>query len=69
MSQDSHVTAAKVIEQIRRLSEAEQIQVIHFVQQLAQTRTSATLEIADPPAVHALKKQIKRGQAPRRAHA
>jgi hypothetical protein len=69
MSQDSQVTAAKVIDQIRRLSEAEQVQVIHFVQQLAQARTSTTVEIADPPAVQALKKQIKRGQAPRRAHA
>jgi hypothetical protein len=69
MSQDSQVTAAKVIDQIRRLSEAEQAQVIHFVQQLAQTRTSTTVEIADPPAVQALKKQIKRGQALRRAHA
>jgi hypothetical protein len=69
MSQDSQVTVTKVIDQIRRLSEAEQVQVIHFVQQLAQARASASIEIADPPAVQALKKQIKRGQAPRRAHA
>jgi hypothetical protein len=69
MSQDSQATAAKVIEQIRRLSDAEQVQVIHFVQQLAQARTAANTELIDPPAVQALKKQIKRGLGPRRAHA
>ena len=69
MSQDSHVTTAKVIDQIRRLSEAEQDQVFHFVQQLIQARTAANTELIDPPAVQALKKQIKRGLGPRRAHA
>jgi hypothetical protein len=69
MSQDSHVSTAKVIEQIRRLSEAEQDQVFHFVQQLIQTRTATNTEVIDPPAVQALKKQIKRGLGPRRAHA
>jgi len=69
MSQDSHATTAKVIEQIRRLSEAEQDQVFHFVQQLIQARAAANTEIIDPPAVQALKKQIKRGLGTRRAHA
>jgi len=69
MSQDTQVTSAKVIDQIRRLSDAEQAQVIHFVQQLVQTRAANPVELADPPAVQALKKQIRRGQAPRRAHA
>lgn len=61
MSQDSQVTAAKVIDQIRSLSDTEQVQVIQFIQQLVQARASATIEIADPPAVEALKKQIQRG--------
>jgi hypothetical protein len=69
MSQDSQTTAAKVIEQIKRLSDAERAQVIHFVQQLAQAPTAANSELIDPPAVAALKKQIKRGLGPRRAHA
>ena len=69
MSQDSQVNCAKVIDQIRRLSEAEQAQVIHFVQQLVQSRAANPAELADPPAVQALKKQIKRALPPRRAHA
>jgi hypothetical protein len=69
MSQDSHATTAKIIEQIRRLSEPDQDQVFHFVQQLIHARTSSNTEVIDPPAVQALKKQIKRGLGPRRAHA
>lgn len=69
MSQDSKVTAATVIDQFRRLSEADQEQVIHFIQQVAQTRATQPVELADPPAVQALKKQIKRGLTSRGAHA
>lgn len=67
MSSENQVS--RIIDQIRQMTDAEQDQVIHFVQQLVQTRTATTIELADPPAVEALKKQIKQAAAARVAHA
>jgi hypothetical protein len=58
MSSEHQVT--RIIDEIRRMTDAEQIQVINFIQQLVQARAATTIELADPPAVEALKKEIQR---------
>jgi hypothetical protein len=65
------VTAARIIEEIQRLPEAEQARVIEYIRKMDQTRllsgrdlenlAKKMVESQDPDEVASLKKQITRG--------